>query len=63
MTMKTSDEHDFAVAIHNGDDDEGDVKVAVQLLMIMHDNTAVANEGKKSAGNIGLRGGGGGWEW
>ena len=35
VTMKPSDEHDFAVAIHNGDDDEGDVKVAAQLLMIM----------------------------
>ena len=42
VTMKPSDEHDFAVAIHNDDDDEGDVKLAAQLLMIMHDNAAVA---------------------
>ena len=51
--MKPSDEHDFAVAIHNDDDDEGDVKLAAQLLMIMHDNAAVANEGKNQWGTWG----------
>ena len=35
VTMMMSDEHDSAVAIYNDDDDEGDVKVAAQLLMIM----------------------------
>lgn len=53
VTMKPSDEHDFAVAIHNDDDDEGDVKLAAQLLMIMHDNAAVANEGKNQWGTWG----------